>query len=45
VYGQMTNEVPVFGASGAVDGFESVTNRISTDTDNQAFMQLKVELD
>jgi predicted enzyme related to lactoylglutathione lyase len=44
VYGQMTNEVPVFGASGAVDGFESVTNRISTATDDQAFMQLNVKI-
>jgi len=46
VFGTMTNEVPLHGVSGtAVDGYVTATNRISTATDPQAFMQLKVQLD
>lgn len=46
VHGQMTNEVPEYGVSDlAINGYVTATNRIPTDTDNQAFMQLKVELD
>jgi hypothetical protein len=46
VNGQMTNEVPEYGASTIeVNGYVSATNRISTGTDDQAFMQLKVKLD
>lgn len=45
IFGAMTNEVPEYGASTVeVDGFVTATNRISTTTDPQAFMQLKVEI-
>jgi hypothetical protein len=46
VYGTMTNEVPVYGTSILeIDGYVTATNRISTTTDPQAFMQLKIQLD
>lgn len=43
VNGSMTNIVAPFGISTEVDGFESVTNRISTDTERAQFMRLKVD--
>ncbi|MDF7822716.1 Ig-like domain-containing protein [Pontiellaceae bacterium B12227] len=44
VHGQITNVTEFVDASPVVDGFESVTNRISTTVEGSQFMKLKVEL-
>jgi hypothetical protein len=42
VHGPITNATEFAGASDPVNGFETATNRVPTDTENQQFMQLKV---
>jgi hypothetical protein len=44
VFGPITNATAEVGASTAVGGFESVTNRVSTTTEGKQFMNLNVEL-
>jgi hypothetical protein len=43
--GSITNVVAPLSVSAAVDGFETVTNRIPTDTEIQQFIKLEVGFD
>jgi hypothetical protein len=43
--GSMTNVLAPFSVSAALDGFESVTNRISTSAESKQFMQLEISYD
>jgi hypothetical protein len=45
VNGSISNVVPDHGVSPVTNGFETVTNRISTAMGDQAFMKLEVQLD
>ncbi len=45
VFGPITNTTTEVGVSEVVEGFESVTNQVSTAVEAQQFMQLKVQKD
>ena len=45
VFESITNVTAEVGVSGVVNGFESVTNQVSTDVEAEQFMQLKIEMD